>query len=303
MIKNIEASIRARLLNISKENKINFDFILLRYMQERLLYRLANSEYRDRFVLKGGLFFIFFNNLNPRVTKDIDFLGISIKNSEEEMITVFSKVIEVEYEDGLKYGKDNIICERIKEDADYEGIRLNIKCSLGNVDKTIQIDVGFGDIVYPNFSYMNYPSFLNEEIKNLKVYSIESVIAEKFEAMVKLSYINSRMKDFFDIYNILSSQIIIGENLKKAIELTFNNRKTELDTNPVIFKEDFFNDRDKNIQWKIFLDKIGFKYIDFKSIITDIKLFLLPIVDSIKSNMLFFKEWDYETKIWNSVRR
>lgn len=298
MIKNLVASIRAKLLNIAKENKLNLDYIILRYMQEKLLKRLSASEYRENFVLKGGLFFLLFDNLNPRVTKDIDFLGKSIENSEENIKKIFTEIISIEFEDGLNFDKNKITSELIKEDADYEGVRINIICNLGKIRKKIQIDIGYGDKVYPNIRYENFPSLLDENINDIAVYSIETVISEKFEAMLKLSYINSRMKDFYDIYNIITSYNINGEVVKEAIRKTLENRKTELESNPVIFKEDFYNDFEKNRQWKSFIKRINVNEIEFVVVIDLLKKFLGYIIELLKENKETEMKWNYIKLDW-----
>ena len=192
--------------------------------------------------------FLLFDNLNPRVTKDIDFLGNKIENNEEYIIEAFAEILKVEFDDGLNFNIDDIKSEIIKEDADYEGIRLNIGCKLGKVEKKIQIDIGYGDKVYPSIQYGKGPSLLDDEIDDIATYSIETVIAEKFEAMIKLSYINSRMKAFYDIYNIINSYDIEGENIRKAIKITLENRETTIDTEIIIFKEDFYNSIEKQNQ-------------------------------------------------------
>ena len=205
--KNVVGSVRAKLLNVAKENKTTLDFIVLRYMQEKLLKRIFLSRYKKNFVLKGGLFFLITKNINPRVTKDIDFLSISIANKEKEIKEIFQEILSIKIEDeensgALIFESNKIICEPIIKDADYKGIRVHIICSLGAIKKNLQVDIGHGDIVYPQINYTTFPSLLDSELENIATYTLESVIAEKFEAMVKLSYSNSRMKDFYDIYNI-----------------------------------------------------------------------------------------------------
>lgn len=298
MIKNLEASIKARLQNISKENGLTLDYVVLRYMQEKLLKRLSISAYKENFVLKGGLFFLLFDNLNPRVTKDIDFLGNNIDNSKEFVEKVFKEILVLKIEDGLIYDLDNIEVERIKEDADYEGIRLKIECYLGKMSKKIQIDIGYGDKVYPHIQYAKYPSLLDDEIDNIAAYSIETVISEKFEAMLKLSYLNSRLKDFYDIYNIINSYDIIGENIQTAINETLQNRGTLLEKNPVIFREDFYTDKEKLTQWKYFIKKINIENIDFEEVINNLKIFLGYIIENLLKNKRLEKNWNHLKQIW-----
>lgn len=301
MIKNLGESIRARLLNISREKKIPLDFIILRYMQEKLLKRLSLSKYGDNFVLKGGLFFLITDNLNPRVTKDIDFLGISIINTESELKKIFNIIISIEQNDGLLFDNNQIKCEPIKKDADYEGIRIIVKCSLGKIVKKIQVDIGYGDIIYPQVRYNNFPSLLDSSIKNIATYPIESIIAEKFEAMIKLSYLNSRMKDFYDIYNIIKKYNIEGENIKNAINKTMLKRNTFLKSMPDIFETEFYNDADKQIQWNIFISKNKFSNIKFEEVVVLLKDFFGVLITAIKSDMILKTSWNYKQLKWLKI--
>lgn len=299
MIKNIEASIRAKLLKIAKDNKLPFDYIVLRYIQEKIIKRLSLSDYRDNFILKGGLFFLLFDNLNPRVTKDIDFLGKSIENSEEFTRKVFEEIISIELDDGILF--EELETERIKEDADYEGIRLNIDCKLGKIKKRIQIDIGYGDKVYPKIKYADYPSLLGEKINDILIYSLETVIAEKFEAMVKLSILNSRMKDFYDIFNIIYNYEIDMLKIQNAIKITFENRKTDLAENPTAFTEEFYKNEDKIRQWNGFMKRLKIEKLEFEKVIFLLKAFLDPILKNILENKEENRTWKNDKQKWEDV--
>jgi len=302
LIKNLEASLRERLLNIAKQKNLSLDYIVLRYMQEKTIYRLSLSSYKNNFVLKGGLFFLLLDNLNQRVTKDIDFLGMNVKNTEEHIKAVFKEILSIRLEDGLTYNSDEIVCERIKEDADYEGIRVNIICALGKISKNIQIDIGFGDVIYPETKKAVYPSLLDKPIDNISVYPLETVISEKFEAMLKLSYLNSRMKDFYDIYNIISNYDIKGKNIQIAITETLKNRNTKLETDIVIFREDFHNDKDKIKQWQNFVKKLNLADLSFESVLLSLKNFMSHIIICINDNRLSDQVWDHSSNTWISKR-
>lgn len=298
MIENIEASIKAKLSNIAKENKMSLEYITLRYMQEKLIKRLSISEYSDKFILKGGLLFLLFNIANPRVTRDIDFLGMNIENTEGRMKKVFKNILSVQLNDGLKYDLERIFSEKIKENANYEGIRLKFVCYLGKMRKNIQIDIGYGDKVYPSINKISYPSLLEEEIENVSVYSVETSIAEKFEAMIKLSYINSRMKDFYDIYIYITNNNIREVDIVNAIKLTFENRKTIIEENPVIFKDDFKNDQLKIKQWKAFFIKNNFEEIEFNKVLDSMERFFMHIIKCILSGKNKNLNWDFNKIEW-----
>jgi len=300
MVKNIEASVKTKLLHIARNSKsnISFDYILLRYMQEKLLERLVNSKYSSNFILKGGLMFLIYKNDNPRVTKDIDFLGDKIDNSATKILDVFKEILGIELNDALIFDIESIKSETIKEDADYEGIRIVVTCYLGKAKKNLQIDIGYGDDIYPGIQYTKFPSLLGNDIENVAVYSKETIIAEKFEAMIKLSLLNSRMKDFYDIYTLINNNNFVGEDVKTAIIRTFKNRYTNLENNPLIFREDFYKDSTKLSQWKAFIKQSKLENIEFEKIISEIKEFLTEIIESIMNKNVIRKNWDFKMKKW-----
>ncbi|MFP4021370.1 MAG: nucleotidyl transferase AbiEii/AbiGii toxin family protein [Halanaerobium sp.] len=297
-VKNMEASVRARLLNIAKEEKLNFDFILLMFMQERLLYRLSISEYRDQFVLKGGLLILSTLNIKTRPTRDIDFLAQNVSNDLEKIKQVFSQISQIQINDGVSYDKDSIEVEKITEGADYDGVRIKISGFISNARKNLQLDLGFGDVIVPGEVNMEYPRLLDFEIPSVKAYSIESVIAEKFEAMLSLSVINSRMKDFYDVFTLSKSQSFEGEILSQAIAATLKNRGTVIEEDQVIFDEDFAQDENRNRLWQGYLRKIGKESINFNLVMGRIKRFLEPVYISILENREFKGEWNNERGEW-----
>ncbi len=299
-IKNKPASIRARLMNIARAEGVDFDALLLRYFQERFLYRLSISEFSDHLVLKGGLLLICLKIPRSRPTKDIDFLAEQVKNDPVELEYIFREIVEISCDDGVKFNTSSITSERIKEDADYEGVRLKVDATLGQARKRLQMDVGFGDIIIPEAKLMDFPTLLEEKPPKLKVYSIESIISEKFEAMVKLAMVNSRMKDFYDVYSLSLSHNFQGNRLKKAIESTFQKRKTPLSDNPLVFRPEFHKDKGRQKQWIAFLRKSRLSDVDqgFSEIMERITIFLRPIVISIKDRTRVDKSWDSTTGCW-----
>lgn len=296
-VKNKAASIRAKLMNIARAEKIDFDFLLLRYFQERFLYRLAISEFSDRFILKGGLLLICLKMPRSRPTKDIDFLAQEIKNDSVELEHIFRSITAISCNDGVKFISSSLISEPIKENADYEGIRIKIDATLGQARKKLQMDIGFGDVIIPRAIRMEFPTLLEEKSPpRIKVYSIESIISEKFEAMVKLAMVNSRIKDFYDVYTLSVSYNFQSDRLKKAVESTFQRRKTFIPDNLLIFRLDFHRDEEKQRQWSAFLRKLQLHDVNmgFNEIMERITSFLKPIVDSIKDK-------NKENKIWDAI--
>ena len=299
-VKNKAASIRAKLMNIARAEKIDFDFLLLRYFQERFLYRLAISEFSDRFILKGGLLLICLKMPRSRPTKDIDFLAKEIKNDPVELEHIFRSITAISCNDGVKFISSSLISEQIKENADYEGIRIKIDATLGQARKKLQMDIGFGDVIIPRAMQMEFPTLLEEKPPRIKVYSIESIISEKFEAMVKLAMVNSRIKDFYDIYTLSVSYNFQSDRLKKAIESTFQRRKTFIPDNLLVFRLEFHRDEEEQRQWIAFLRKSRLHDVnqDFNEIMERITSFLKPIVDSINGKNKENKIWDAKAGCW-----
>ncbi|MEW6089192.1 MAG: nucleotidyl transferase AbiEii/AbiGii toxin family protein [bacterium] len=300
-IKNKSASIRAKLMNIARIEKVDFDAILLRYFQERFLYRLAISEFSSRFVLKGGLLLLCLDMPRCRPTKDIDFLAKEIKNDPVELEHIWRNIVSIPCDDGVEFISSSITSELIKEDADYEGIRLKVDAILGQARKRLQMDIGFGDIIIPHAMEMEFPVLLlDDNPPKMKTYSIESVISEKFEAMIKLAMVNIRMKDFYDVYTLSVSHNFQSNKLKKAIESTFHKRKTPLPENILIFKEEFHRDKEKQKQWIAFLRKLRLEGVNknFNEIMEKITVFLEPIVISVKKESEINKIWTAGSGVW-----
>lgn len=273
-IKNYGRSVKVRLLTVSKENDTPYMTILVRYIQERLLYRVAHSEYRDNFFLKGGALLYAFNQEKARPTKDIDFLGTHINNDSEYIKSIFAQIAAVSCEeDGILFDADSIEVEEITQEKEYHGLRLTILALLDSVRQRISMDIGFGDIVTPGPQNLDYPLLLgNLPEVSILAYSIETVVAEKFEAMVSLSVNNSRMKDFFDVYEILNRGKLDANVLTDAIRNTFKNRGTLYVESHPLFTEDFYTDTNRVARWKGFLKSIKWqKEISFEVIGKTIK--------------------------------
>lgn len=299
-VKNIPASVGERLKNIAKQSGKTFDFILLLYFQERLLYRLSISHYRDQFVLKGGLFLFSLTQFKSRPTKDIDFLARQISNDIQYIKTAFESICALATEeDGVEFDVKGITAERIKEGADYEGIRIKIPAALGKIKKQLQLDIGFGDVVIPKPQEMQYPTLLNMKPPEIRVYSTYSVIAEKFEAMISLSVVNSRMKDFCDVFTLLSTENFDGRVLWEAIFETFQRRRTNLEKEHPVFSPSFAEDESRNKQWKAFLQRTGIKEdLQFPFVMEKIRDFLFPVYESILKENEYWKMWNSRALKW-----
>jgi hypothetical protein len=281
--KNIAASVHQRLLNKARESSRPFNEIFQHFVIERFIYRLSKSTHADRFVLKGALMFSAWTGSMSRPTMDIDLLG-KIENRLETIVAVVKDACEIEVEDdGIVFHKDTVTATRITEDADYKGVRVLLRGNLGSIRVFLQIDIGFGDVIVPKPDRFKYPALLDFPPPELDGYTMESTIAEKFQAMVKLGLLNSRMKDFYDIWFLSRMFDFKGKMLSEAIEKTFEKRETPITSEPTIFNPSFMKDEDKQAQWIGFINKakLGDTPTSFESITADIKVFLQPVVDSI----------------------
>jgi predicted nucleotidyltransferase component of viral defense system len=292
-VKNIAASVHQRLLNKAKESSRPFNELLQYFAIERFIYRLSKSPHADKFILKGALMFAAWHGPASRPTMDIDLLG-KIDNSLEVITAAIKDACRLEVEpDGISFNAETVEAVRITEDAEYEGVRVRVQGSLGNARFSIQIDIGFGDVVVPNPRTVSYPAILDFPAPELKGYTMESTIAEKFQAMVKLGVLNSRMKDFYDIWILSRTSDFKGNILAEAVAKTFEKRNTPVTLDAALFNPSFGKDGDKNVQWRGFIRKT--KLINapdsFEEVMTAVKLFLEPLAASIAERRAFNSNW------------
>jgi hypothetical protein len=232
------------------------------------------------------------------VTADIDFLAIEIKNEAKNIEETFEEIFSIYVDDALRYDIDSLKVKTINEFNKYNGFNVSVLAYLDNTKIKVTIDIGFGDVIYPRCKLMKFPTLLDMEAPKLKTYPIETVIAEKFEAIVSLGYANSRYKDYYDIYVMLKRYEFNGNELTEAIKKTFSNRKTKL-SDIVIFEDGFCNDKLRVQRWNSFIKKKKAMEIEsLQNVIEDIKDFLLPLVVSINNNQLFEKNWNNVMKEW-----
>jgi len=294
-------SIKAKLKKEADINKKDYNYLLLHYLIERLLYRLSISSYANNFILKGGLLLYTILNERGRATKDVDFLAKNIENTHSELVRIFTEIASIPFNDAVSFDTKNITVESIKEDAEYQGIRIKLTAFLKKSHHVLQLDVGFDDVIIPHPVEMIYPTLLDMESPRLKAYSLESVIAEKFQAIIYLADLNSRMKDYYDIFELSRHCYFNGTNLSEAIKHTFKNRKTEFNPEPVVFNDDFPLLPERQKQWHAFLNRTGIINTpnDFSIIVSSIKEFLLPVYEALAKNNSFLGQWDKEKKVWD----
>ena len=255
---DVGASVRARLLALAREQGEDFQSLLTRYANERLLFRLSASGHAQQFVLKGAALFTLWTGKPHRATRDLDLLGFGAPGVAH-VREVFSKVLAHDVvDDGVQFDLATLAVDLIRDDQEYGGVRVEVVARVTNARVRIQVDVGFGDAVTPEALVVEIPPLLDFPAPRLRVYPRETVVAEKLEAMVKLGMANSRMKDFYDIAVLARSFAFDGELLTHAIRATFERRKTPLPTTtPVALTATFAEDSMKRTQWSGFVRRVG----------------------------------------------
>ncbi|MGV3526243.1 MAG: nucleotidyl transferase AbiEii/AbiGii toxin family protein [Candidatus Sericytochromatia bacterium] len=281
MKKNSAASVKARLLNLAHQRSENFNHLLTRYMLERLLFRIGLSPYQEQFVVKGAVLFTIWSDNSHRPTKDLDLLGYG-EPAIERLITVFQDICRIQVaEDGLIFLADSVTGSRIKEDQEYEGVRLHLEARLEAARNRLQLDIGFGDAVLRPLQNAVYQPLLGFPVPDIAVYPPESAISEKFHALATLGMTNSRMKDFYDLWILSELFQYDASRIQKALRLTFEGRGTILPTErPLALTETFFADSQKQLQWKAFLKKSGLDHtLDLETVVRKINQWLWPLIE------------------------
>ena len=293
------ASIKGRLKNQAKADGRTMQDELVNYGLERAIYRISISEYAERFTLKGGIFlYALFDGDFARATMDIDLLAQHISNDAEVMKNVFYNIFSIECDDALQFDLSSLEVINITEFKDYHGVNVSITGYLDRTRVPVSIDIGFGDVIYPERIRMNFPVLLDMIAPEIYAYSIYSVIAEKFEAFVSLGLANGRYKDFYDIYVLSINCNLDGNELKNAIIETFSHRGTGFD-DIVVFEPNFTQDSVRQGRWKSFIKKKkAILKVEFQEVIDQITKLLLPIVDAIGQKKEFNYQWDKERNDW-----
>lgn len=288
-------SVKARLKNFATKNGCTFQEALVYYGLERTVYRISVSPYGEHFVLKGGIFlYAAYNRKYSRATTDIDLLARRVSNSAEEMKGIFQNIFSQDIDDALFYDIDSVTVENITEFKEYHGIHVATVAYLDRTRIPVDIDIGFGDVIYPGAVEMEFPVLLDMEPPIVKAYSMESVIAEKLEAIVHNGYLNSRYKDFYDIYVLSKKYEFLYSDLRNAVIETFNNRKTELTMETAAFKKEFLDDPIHQTRWSSFLKKKKtIMNVTMSEAMTRIKTFISPVVEGCKET-----KWNPEKGVW-----
>ena len=277
-------SIKSRLLNMADGDNKKYQQLVVRFIHERLLYRLSKSEYREKFILKGGALLYAFEEFVPRPTLDMDFMGRHIDNDKENILKSFREIAAMSYpEDGIIFLPQTMTAENITVEKKYPGVRISMGANIGTYRQNLTLDVGFGDLIIPRPMELEYPTvFETMEEPAIMAYSLETVVAEKFQTMIDRGRFNSRMKDYFDLYRILSVHSFEESVLFKAIAATFHNRGTEYDGQHDFFKDDFGNDKMLNLQWNNYIRKMKLNLPPFMEVHKSIANYLKPFWEQLK---------------------
>lgn len=288
-------SVKARLKNFAIKSGCTFQEALTYYGLERTIYRISISEYADNFVLKGGIFlYALFGRNYERATTDVDLLAQRISNGSEEMKSVFQKIFSRDVDDALVFDVDSITVEDITEFKEYHGLHVSF---VGYLDRTkipISIDIGFGDVIYPEAVKMDFHVILDMESPRVNAYSLETSIAEKLEAIIHNGYFNSRYKDFYDIYVLSKKYVFSYAELRNAVIQTFENRKTPMTMDSAAFSDEFLNDPVHQTRWKSFLKKKkALIQVSMSDAMDWIKAFVRPLFEGTEKT-----RWNPEKSNW-----
>lgn len=275
--KNIAASIRARLMNHAQAKGLPFDLVLNRYVIERLLYRLSASPHANDFVLKGATLLMTWLDEPHRGTRDLDLLGFG-DNAPDRLLALFRDVLETPVpDDGVVFDAAGLRVDRIREELAYGGVRLRTTAILAGARIPVSVDIGFGDALEPGAETVAYPTLLDLPAPTLRAYARETVIAEKFQAMVVLGRANTRMKDFYDIWVLSRTFEFADDRLARAIAATFARRTTPIPIEkPDALTSAFADDPVKQTQWRAFVADVAVDPGSLADVIAALLAFLMP---------------------------
>jgi hypothetical protein len=295
---NIPESIRSRLLNIAHSHREDYNALLRRYFQERLLFRIARSELGERLYLKGGLLLVAYGLPAPRATVDIDFLGHELANRPDEIRTAFARAVVLPFlEDGVLFDGDSISSDPIRADAEYLGVRLKVAGHLGVARLPISVDVAFGSS-FQTDELIDYPILLGDILApRVHAYSLDYAVSEKFEAMVHLGLDNSRLKDFYDVWYLAQHRSFLIGLLQSAVRSTFEYRGTPVSRRVTVFDDDFSSSIDRQRAWRAWLARTGLVAPkDFADVMHTVIEFLEPVCEEHAKD----KHWDPVSQTWVS---
>jgi len=289
--KNMAVSVRARLTERARERKENAQLLMIRFVIERLLFRLSVSDHRKLFVLKGAMLFSLWTPAPYRATGDLDLLGFG-DNDPDQVAGIFREIMAIDADDGIVFKPETLVAAVAREEDEYSGVRIGFQADLAGARLSIHVDVGYGDAITPGAQDIAYPSLLDLPEPKLRAYPPETVVAEKFQAMTALGMVNSRMKDFFDIWAIANTFAFQGQVLAMAIQATFERRGTPLPADLPIALTDGFA-QEKQPQWTAFLRRTEFSLAPepFPEIQAQVAALLMPPALALVRKEAFNSPW------------
>jgi predicted nucleotidyltransferase component of viral defense system len=274
--RNKGASVRQRLLNLSRAGGPPFNILLTRYVLERLLYRLTLTSHASRFVLKGAMLVTTWFPDPHRQTRDLDLLGFG-DSDPDGILATFREICAIQIDDGVEINVSGLQASLIRDTLEYGGLRLRTIATVAGARVNIVIDVGFGDATEPGIEDVILPVLLDQPAPRMRAYARETVIAEKFQAMVALGLANSRYKDFYDLWSLARAFPFEGDRLARAIRATFDRRRTEIPaTTPDALTPAFADDPVKRQQWAAYIQDLGSPDLDLSRVIPELAAFLMP---------------------------
>jgi predicted nucleotidyltransferase component of viral defense system len=290
--KDVAASVRARLLELSRRRGVEFQLVLSEFAIERLLYRLGVSPHADRFVLKGAMLLKLWARGPGRATWDLDLLGRG-DNAVDAVAAVVRDLCEIEAADGIVFDPRSIAGEEMRADEEYAGVRIRLVARLAGARIPVQIDVGFGDAVVPPPGRKTYPTLLDHPAPWILVYPREAVVAEKLEAIVTLGTANTRMKDFYDVNVLASAFSFDGDALVRAVRATFERRGSPLpETLPHALSTAFLGAPEQEAQWRAFVRRSRLEAPpDGAALAAALQRFLGPVLAAASSGEDFRASW------------
>jgi predicted nucleotidyltransferase component of viral defense system len=289
---NVAASVRARLLELSRAQGVEFQLMLSEFAIERLLYRLGVSPHAEQFVLKGATLFKLWSNVRGRATWDLDLLGRGT-STIVDVVSVVQDLCGVHAADGILFDADSVVGEDIRATDEYAGVRVRLEARLAEARIPVQVDIGFGDAVVPPPVVQNYPTLLEHTTPRILVYPREAVVAEKLEAMTSLGVTNSRMKDYYDVYRLASSLAFDGAMLARAIRATFERRKTPFpEAEPLALAPGFLSAPERQAQWRALLRRGRLDAPpDAGHLAEELRAFLLPVLAAATGGETYQGHW------------
>lgn len=288
------ASVRQRLLNRARAEGDDFQVLLTRYVLERFLYRLGRSEHRDQFVVKGAMLFVLWEGDLHRTTRDLDLLGSGpsgIADVERAVRDVLTTEVE---DDGVSFAPETVRGDLVREEQEYEGVRVTAEARVGNARVRLKLDVGFGDAVTPEAEEATFPTLLGGPPPVLRAYPKETVVAEKLQAMVVLGILNSRMKDFYDLWHLARHDAFDGATLAEAVRATFERRGTPVPSAaPLALTDGFAGDRGKQTQWRAFVRRGRLSEdVTLTEVVAVLHSFLLPVLGAARDGARLDERWE-----------